>query len=41
MLTYQDIGKLNPEKPLFTGVSAFLIVHYSDTTMMYYFLGNF
>jgi hypothetical protein len=37
MLTYQDIGKLSPKKPLFTGVSVFFIVH----TIMYYFLGDF
>ena len=41
MLTYQVIGKLSPKKPLFTGVSVFLVVHYSDTTIMYYFLGDF
>ena len=41
MLTYQDIGKLSPKKPLFTGVSVFFVVHYSDTTIMYYFLGDF
>ena len=41
MLTYQVIGKLSPKKPLFTGVSVFFIVHYSDTTIMYYFLGDF
>ena len=41
MLTYQVIGKLSPKKPLFTGVSVFFMVHYSDTTIMYYFLGDF
>lgn len=41
MLTYQVIGKLSPKKPLFTGVSVFFIVHYSDTTIMYYFLEIF